>query len=106
MINDVDDCVAVEGVVVDQIKGMMRLLHVSPIKYVPREANRAAHSIADFVARRGGRFTWFEVGPPWLMRVVSHDFLVTNISSRDVRGAPITRGVGEGVTTACHSQFM
>ena len=47
-----------------------------------------------------------EIGLPWLMQVVSNDFLETNVSFRDVCGTPITRVVGEGVATTCYSQFM
>lgn len=34
----------------DQIRGLMRLLQIPCISHVPREANVAAHSIANFVA--------------------------------------------------------
>ena len=56
MINEMEECLAAEGVCVDQIKGLMRLLQISCISHMPREANIAAHSIANFVTRIKGRF--------------------------------------------------
>lgn len=55
MINSAEICLAAEGVVVDQIRSLLRFLHISGINYIPREANVAAHSVASFVARDNGR---------------------------------------------------
>ncbi|KAK9931954.1 hypothetical protein M0R45_019208 [Rubus argutus] len=51
MINEVNVCMAAEGVIVDQIKCLMSLMQISEIMYAPRDANMAAHAIAQFVAR-------------------------------------------------------
>lgn len=44
------DCSNAAGVVVDEIRMLMRDLNVLQIVHVPREANMAAHVVACFVA--------------------------------------------------------
>lgn len=78
MINSTDICLAAKGVVVDQIHSLLRLLHISCIDYIPREANMVAHSVTSFVARTNGCHQWFEVGSPWLMQIVVNNLLACN----------------------------
>lgn len=106
LINAEDDCCASEGVVVDQIRSLMRLIHIPSISFATRESNMAAHSIASFVARGDGRFQWFEAGPSWLMRIIHNDLPSTSVSSRDTRGSLFAPVVGEGAPTACYSFSM
>ncbi|KAK9911294.1 hypothetical protein M0R45_035213 [Rubus argutus] len=106
MINGEEVCMAAEGVIVDQIRGLMGLLQIPAILYARRDANKAAHVLAQYVARIGGRFQWFEIGLDWLMQVMSNDLLESNSSFRDVRRSPITRDVGEGISTAYRSHVL
>lgn len=106
VINSGEEFLAAEGVVVNQIKGLMQLLQIPKIMHAPRGANMAAHEIAQFVARSGGRFQWFEIGPPWLMQVVANDLLETNSSTRDVRSVSSTQVVGIGNSTTRHSHIL
>lgn len=62
----------IEGVIVEQIRNLMRLLQILSILYVSREANMTAHSIPNFV-RIDGHFQYFEVGPSWLIEIVFND---------------------------------
>lgn len=63
----------IEGVIVEQIRNLMRLLQILSILYVSRVANMTAHSIANFVVRIDGHFQYFEVGSSWLMKIVFND---------------------------------
>lgn len=62
MINGEEICMAAEGVIVDKIRGLKRLLQIPAILYAPRDANMVADAIAQFVARNDGCFRWFEIG--------------------------------------------
>jgi ribonuclease HI len=84
LVNMDEQCFNVEGVVVEEICKLMFLLHISSIHHVPRDENKAAHSVAVNVAREHGRFSWLEVGPPWLMSVILDDMPVTVGSARDM----------------------
>ena len=103
LINAEDDCCASEGVVVDQIRSLMRLIHIPSISFATRESNMAAHSIASFVARGDGRFQWFEVGPPWLMSIITSDMPVTNFNDWDMSSSLPPVGVSE--TNLSHSRM-
>ena len=83
MISAGEECLASDGVIVESIKRVLAGSRVHSVIFAPREANRAAHEIACFVARGDGRCDWFGIGPPWLMSVISNDSPVT---SRDARG--------------------
>lgn len=54
MINSANIFLAAKGVIVDQIRTLLRLLHIYGINYIPREANVVAHSISSFIAQAIG----------------------------------------------------
>ncbi|PRQ58041.1 putative ribonuclease H-like domain-containing protein [Rosa chinensis] len=100
------ECLAEVGVLVEEVRSLLLVSPAPRIEFVPREANQVAHSIANFVAREVGRFKWFEVGPPWLMKVISNDLLVTYNVPGVVRDSSIIRPVNEGGAAACHTRAL
>ena len=78
------ECLSDDGVVVEEVKRLMGILHIPGILFVPRDANKAAHSVAHYVAHNGGRFSWLGVGPSWLMQIINDEFPMTDSSSRNV----------------------
>ncbi|KAM1348571.1 hypothetical protein ACFX2F_002741 [Malus domestica] len=51
---------------------VQRLTYVT-FSFVPRESNRAAHSVAKFAFQKGGDFVWDCIGPEFLFNVLAHD---------------------------------
>ncbi|KAM1174398.1 hypothetical protein ACFX19_027535 [Malus domestica] len=51
---------------------VQRLMAVT-FSFVPRESNRAAHSMAKFAFQQGGDFVWDRIGPEFLFNVLAHD---------------------------------
>ncbi|KAM1428225.1 hypothetical protein ACFX1S_020467 [Malus domestica] len=51
---------------------VQRLTSVT-FSFVPRESNRAAHSVAKFALQQGGDFVWDCIGPEFLFNVLAHD---------------------------------
>ncbi|KAM1171007.1 hypothetical protein ACFX2G_021789 [Malus domestica] len=51
---------------------VQRLTSVT-FSFVPRESNRAAHSVAKFALQQGGDFVWDCIGPKFLFNVLAHD---------------------------------
>lgn len=84
LVNMDEQCFNVEGVVVEEVRKLMRLLQISSIHHVPQDGNKAAHSVAVNVAREQGHFSWLEVGPPWLMSVILDNMPLTVNSARDM----------------------
>jgi hypothetical protein len=84
VVNATEECLGAAGIVVEEIRRLMRCFIVSSIIYTPREANNAAHAIASFVARENGRLSWLGDGPPWLVHVINNDAPVTLNPIREV----------------------
>ncbi|KAM1520037.1 hypothetical protein ACFX15_022281 [Malus domestica] len=51
---------------------VQRLTSVT-FSFVPRESNRAAHSVAKFALQQGGDFVWDCIGPEFLFNVLAHN---------------------------------
>ena len=62
MVNSYDVCLTAEGIFVPAILSQPTLLNISAIQHAPKEANRMAHEIANFVARDGGNFNGSDLG--------------------------------------------
>lgn len=79
-----EECLAADGVVVEEIKRLMDILHIPGVVFAPREANMAAHHVARFVARSFGRVVWLGVGPSWFMQIIKDDSPVTEVCNRNM----------------------
>ncbi|KAL6225195.1 hypothetical protein ACLB2K_004046 [Fragaria x ananassa] len=90
LMNETWECFAEDGVSVEKIRMLLSEVSRDVIVYTTRSTNVVAHSIAQFVARVEGRFTWLGVGPNWLMDVISNDRLVTVSSSGEMSGEPMS----------------
>ncbi|RXH97373.1 hypothetical protein DVH24_036041 [Malus domestica] len=58
------------------IQDIWRMTCVFPVVrfcFTPRQCNRAAHSIAAYVVKHGGRFGWDELGPEFLFNILAED---------------------------------
>ncbi|KAM1005854.1 hypothetical protein ACFX2A_002674 [Malus domestica] len=65
--------------ILGDIEVLARRLTSVTFGFVPRERNRAAHSVAKFVFKEGKDFVWDHVGPEFLFNVLAQD---VNISIR------------------------
>lgn len=54
VVNATEECLGAAGIVVEEIRRLMQCFTASSIIHTPREANKAAHEIATFVARKNG----------------------------------------------------
>ncbi|XP_062008598.1 uncharacterized protein LOC133725379 [Rosa rugosa] len=54
LVNMEEDCSAADGVIVSEIKSLLRQLNVSEVFYRSRECSKVAHSIAKFIVRNSG----------------------------------------------------
>ncbi|KAK9921713.1 hypothetical protein M0R45_030213 [Rubus argutus] len=93
------ECLTDDGVIVEEIKNLMDAMHIPGVLYIPREANKAAHSIARFVARDFGRLCWLGVGPSWLMQIIYDEVPVTRSGSRNV-------SCGTSSTSSCFNDVI
>ncbi|KAM1329805.1 hypothetical protein ACFX2H_042177 [Malus domestica] len=65
--------------ILGDIEVLARRLTSVTFGFVPKERNRAAHSVAKFVFKEGKDFVWDHVGPEFLFNVLAQD---VNISIR------------------------
>ena len=55
------------------IDSLARRLASVTFTFVPRESNRAAHSVAKFVFKEGHAFVWDYIGPDFLFNILAND---------------------------------
>ncbi|KAL6214747.1 hypothetical protein ACLB2K_014179 [Fragaria x ananassa] len=86
VVNDVGECFAEEGILVDRVRALLVAVGSPKFSHVSRTANGAADVVAKYVARLNGRLVWLGVGPDWLMDVIVSDRPVTVSGSREMSG--------------------
>jgi hypothetical protein len=84
VVNAIEECLGAAGIVVEEIKRLMRCFTVSFIIHTSRTANKAAHAIATFVAQENRHLSWLGDGPSWLVHVINNDAPVTLNPIREV----------------------
>ncbi|CAN6691608.1 unnamed protein product [Malus baccata var. baccata] len=52
---------------------LVQRLTAVTFSFVPRESNRAAHSVVKFAFQQGGDFVWDRIGPEFLFNVLAQD---------------------------------
>ncbi|VVA37735.1 PREDICTED: ribonuclease [Prunus dulcis] len=73
MVNSEEDCLAAEGGLVEAVRCLLASSASSPIRHIPRQANKVAHRIAHFSLRDQSLSCWIDVGLLSLMDAVSDD---------------------------------
>ncbi|KAL6205568.1 hypothetical protein ACLB2K_022826 [Fragaria x ananassa] len=86
VVNDVGECFAEEGILVDRVRVLLVAVGSPKLSHVSRTVNGAADVVAKYVARLNGRLVWLGVGPDWLMDVIVSDRPVTVSGSREMSG--------------------
>ncbi|KAL6214414.1 hypothetical protein ACLB2K_013848 [Fragaria x ananassa] len=84
VLNDVGECFAEEGILVDRVRVLLVSIGSPKLSHVSRTTNGAADVVAMYVARLNGRLVWLGVGPDWLMDVIVSDRPVTVSGSREM----------------------
>ncbi|KAH0983134.1 hypothetical protein GBA52_010311 [Prunus armeniaca] len=79
MVNSEEECLDAEGGLVDGVQRLLVSSASSTVRYIPRQANKAAHRIARFSLRDQSLSYWLDVGPLWLMDAVFDDWHVPTI---------------------------
>ncbi|PRQ56623.1 putative ribonuclease H-like domain-containing protein [Rosa chinensis] len=59
-----EECMSADGVVAWEVQRLLVRFQHARIVFSPREVNRAAHMVAQHVARVERRICWLGVGPP------------------------------------------
>ncbi|KAM1123919.1 hypothetical protein ACFX19_005343 [Malus domestica] len=59
--------------IIGDIELLVQRLTSVTFSFVPRESNRAAHSVVKFAFQKGGDFVWDCIGPEFLFNVLAHD---------------------------------
>ncbi|KAL6192948.1 hypothetical protein ACLB2K_034033 [Fragaria x ananassa] len=86
VVNDVGECFAEEGILVDRVRVLLVAVGSPKLSHVSRTANGAADVVAKYVARLNGGLVWLGVGPDWLMDVIISDKPVIVYGSREMSG--------------------
>lgn len=66
---------------IEEIRGLIRLLHIPSVVHIAREVNGVAHLIVSFVAPKNGCVVWSEAGPFLLVMSIIYLIGTTHIHS-------------------------